>query len=323
MSTSHWQATPLMSGFLESQNAHRIYWEDTGNPKGVPVLLLHGGPGSGVSDSLKRLFNPSLYRIVSMDQRGCGRSLPNAADGGAALTANTTWHLAGDIEALREHLGLESWLIYGGSWGATLGLAYAQAHPARVKAMILAGVTMTRPAELDWLYGEAGRLLPSAFAAFRSGAPEAVTAAERIEAYARQLAADDPGIASQAAENWCAWEVALAHWDPRSTPSARWQDPRFRLCFARLVTHYFRHQAWLAPNQLLDQIGVLADIPASLIHSRLDLAAPLETAWLLHQLWPRSRLIVLDGGIHSGSGHGMAEAVANEAQSFAAMLASP
>jgi proline iminopeptidase len=322
MSASHPQADNLTTGFLEFQHGHRVYWEDCGNPKGVPILLLHGGPGSGVSASLKSLFNPSLYRIISMDQRGCGRSLPNAADSGAALTANTTWHLVGDIEALRERLGLRSWLIYGGSWGATLGLAYAQAHPARVKAMILAGVTMTRSVELDWLYGDAGRLLPSAFAAFQSGAPEAATAADRIEAYARQLAAEDPGISSQAAENWCAWEVALACADPRSMPSARWQDPRFRLCFARLVTHYFQHRAWLSPNQLLDQIGILADIPASLIHSRLDLAAPLETAWLLHQRWPKSRLVVLDGGIHSGSGYGMADAVANEAECFAAMFGS-
>ncbi|MEO1458950.1 MAG: prolyl aminopeptidase [Pseudomonadota bacterium] len=299
---------PFETGILDTGEGHRIYWERCGTPGGRPAVALHGGPGSGASPRLRRLFDPERYCLTLFDQRGCGRSRPHAAETLAALEANTTRHLIADIERLRARFGLARWLVFGGSWGATLALAYARAHPSAVAALVLAGVTTTSRAEIEWLYGGAGARRPEAFAAFRAAAPEAEPGLALVAAYARRLQDPDPGTHRAAAAAWCAWEQALAEPDPATPPSPRWSDPAFRLAFARLVTHYFGHLAWLAAAPILPPDPGLAAIPAWLVQSRGDLAAPAATAEALHAALPLSRLALLDGTVHAASGRGMAEA---------------
>ncbi len=308
---------PFRSGHLDVGTGHRLYFECCGTPGAKPALVLHGGPGSGVSAKHRRLFDPAAYEIVLFDQRGCGRSRPWAAVDLAALAANTTHHLIADIEKLRTHLGLDAWLVFGGSWGTTLALAYAQAHPDRVSEMVLAGVAMTRRAEIDWLYGHVGFLLPEAFARFRAGAPEGEPGIGLVEAYAKRLLSPDPAIHDLAARNWCAWELAVIEAEAEAETGSRWSNPDFRRCFARIVTHYFRHDAWLDDNALIDNAKCLAGIPGILIHSRLDLATPLTTAWTLAHAWPDSELVLLDRGLHSASEGRMADAIVAATDRFA------
>ncbi|MEM1047945.1 MAG: prolyl aminopeptidase [Pseudomonadota bacterium] len=300
---------PFRSGHLDVGNGYSLYFECCGAPRGKPALVLHGGPGSGVSPSHRRLFDPTAYEIILFDQRGCGRSTPSAAVDLAALNANTTHHLIADIERLRTHLGIETWLVFGGSWGTTLALAYAEAHPDRVTELVLAGVATTRRSEIDWLYGHVGFLLPEAFARFRAGAPEGEPGFGLVEAYAKRLQSPDPAIHDRAAQDWCAWELAVIEAEAEAEPATRWRDPDFRRCFARIVTHYFAHDAWFDDNALIDNVGRLTDIPGVLIHSRLDLATPLATAWTLAQVWPASELVLLEGGLHSASETRMADAI--------------
>lgn len=311
---AHPPILPHATGHLPEAEGHRVYWEVCGNPLGRPALVLHGGPGSGCTPAHRALFDPGVWRVALMDQRGCGRSVPRACDALDALVANTTAHLIGDIERLRAHLGVTRWLVLGGSWGCTLALAYAAAHPDRVEALVLAGVTTTRASELDWLYGHVGALLPEAFAAFRAGAPGADTAPARIAAYGDRLQGPN---AQAAADAWCAWEEAVIVADPRATPSVRWRDPAFRLTFARLVTHYFRHGAWDAAEAIRAGFDRIAPLPGTMIHSRLDLCAPLETAWLLKRAWPGAGLRILDGGVHGATDGGMGAAVAHAIEGFA------
>ena len=243
-----------------------------------------------------------------MDQRGSGRSRPHAGDDTAALGANTTRHLVEDVERLRRHLGLERWTVYGSSWGSTLAQAYAHAHRGRVRTLILAAVTTTGRFEIDNLYGGAGAYLPEAFEAFRAGAPEGEPGMGMAAAYARRLACGDPQAEHAAALAWCCWEEAVLQVDPRAEPSGRFEDPRFRLGFARVVTHYFRELAWFDPP-LLDRAGALAGLPATLINSRLDLSCPLSTAWRLHRAWPGSEFVVVPGSLHGTLYGPLAEAV--------------
>lgn len=311
------EIAPHASGMLAADGGHEIYWEACGRPDGKPALVLHGGPGSGCTPGFRRLFDPALYTTVLFDQRGCGRSRPLAAETTAALAHNTVADLIGDIERLRARLGIEAWLVFGGSWGSTLALAYAQAHPARVTELVLAPVTTSSRAEIDWLYGQAGRLLPAAFEAFRAGAPEAAPGIALVEAYAELLLDPNPEVQHKAAQDWCRWEAALVEVDPRAEPSPRWQDPAFRLTFARLVTHTFRHGAWLEDGQLLRDLPAIAEIPGALIHSRLDLSAPLETAWTLAKAWPAAELTVLEGGLHGATTAPLAAAIIAALDRFA------
>ncbi|MEO6702674.1 MAG: alpha/beta fold hydrolase, partial [Jatrophihabitantaceae bacterium] len=222
----------------------------------------------------------------------------HASDPATDLTVNTTQHLIDDIERLREHLRIERWLVYGVSWGSTLGLAYAQAHPARVSEVVLSAVTMTRHADIDWLTRGVGRFFPEQWQAFRDGVPEPDQDGNLAAAYARLLAAPDPRVRERAAQDWCRWEDALVSVETGGKPSPRLADPWFRDGFTRLVTHYFANAAWLAENQLLAGARQLAGIPAVLIHGRLDLGGPLHTAWALSQAWPGSELVVVEGSGH-------------------------
>jgi proline iminopeptidase len=292
---------PCETGMLDVGDGHRIYWETSGNPKGKPAVALHGGPGSGSRPGRRRDFDPSAYRIVQFDQRGCGRSTPHASDPATDLSTNTTHHLIADIERLREHLAVERWLVWGASWGVTLGLAYAERHPDRVSEMVLASVTMTRPSDVHWLAHEAGRFFPVQWARFRAGVPEPERDGDLVAAYDRLLNGHpDATVREQAARNWTDWEDALVSLDEgHQVPHPRWEEPGYRMAFARLVTHYFHHAAFLEDDELLRNAGRLAGIPAVLIHGRLDIQGPPDVAWLLAQAWPGAELHFVGTG-HSG-----------------------
>ena len=267
---------PYQHGILETGDGNRLHWEECGNPSGRPAVVLHGGPGSGCTPGMRRYFDPSAYRVVLFDQRGAGRSRPHASDPATGLATNTTPNLVADIELLREHLGIDRWLVFGGSWGSTLGLAYAERHPARVSAMVLAGVTLTRRADIDWLYHGVGRLFPQEWARFRAGVPEADRDGDLVAAYHRLLEGPDLLVREQAARDWCAWEEAVVSATPGYVPNPRYDRPEFRMAFARIVTHYFARGAWLEEGELLRNARALRGIPGVLIHGRLDLGQPAD-----------------------------------------------
>lgn len=230
---------PYEHGMLAVGDGNLVYWEACGNPRGKPALVVHGGPGSGCTEWQRRLFDPAAYRVVLFDQRGCGRSLPHASADDTDLASNTAWHLVDDMEALRRHLGVERWLVLGGSWGSTLALAYAVRFPERVTDMILFGVTTGRHAEFDWLFrGGVALLFPEQWDRLRAAAPLAESDRDVVDAYHRLLYASDPAVQQRAAYEWCLWESATPAWPPVTGLSARFRDRRFALAFARLVTHY-------------------------------------------------------------------------------------
>ncbi|MFD5101767.1 prolyl aminopeptidase [Streptomyces albidochromogenes] len=293
---------PYAHGLLDVGDGNKIYWETTGNPGGKAALCVHGGPGSGGGRGSRRMFDPEVYRIVLFDQRGCGESRPHASDPTVGLDHNTTEHLIADMERLREHLGIECWLLYGGSWGSTLILAYAERHPARVSEIVIAGVTMTRPEETDWLYHGVGRLLPGPWEAFRDALPAADRGGDLVAAYHRLVNSPDEAVRSKAARDWCAWEDAVIAHEALGAPAAYSDRPDDALmAFVRICTHYFANDAWLEDGQLLRDAGRLAGIPAVLIHGRLDLGSPLKTAWELSKAWPGAELKVIDDSGHTGS----------------------
>lgn len=309
---------PYDHGMLDVGDGHRIYWETCGNPEGKPALVLHGGPGSGCSSRPRRYFDPSAYRIILFDQRNCGRSTPHASDPTTDLTTNTTHHLLADIERLRRHLDIERWLLFGGSWGSTLALAYAERHPERVSEIILVGVTTTRRSEINWLYHGVAPLFPEQWARFRAGAPAELRDGDLVEAYYRLLNDPDPAVRARAAQDWCTWESALESIDPDAKREPRRLEPAFQMAFARIVTHYFRHNAWLEDGILLRNAQALAGIPGVMVQGRLDLGAPLVTAWELAQVWPDGELVIIKNAGHSPSDPGMTEAIIAATNRFAA-----
>ena len=294
-----------------------MYWETRGNSNGRPVLIVHGGPGSGRPRNAHKLFDPEVFQIVLLDQRGCGNSVPSAADPATDMAHNTTEHLLADMETLREYLGVERWLLYGGSWASTLILAYAQRHPDRVNGIVLVGVTMTRPQEIDWLYHGLRLLLPNEWERFRTGVPAEDRDGSLVEAYRRLMENPDPAVRDQAARDWCAWEDAVIAHEILGSPgrySAK-SDPA-KLAFARICTHYFAHAAWLDDGQLLRNAHRLKGIPGVLIHGRLDLSGPLLSAWELAQTWPDAELEIIDDSGHTGS-PAMREAIVDSIARFA------
>ncbi len=300
---------PHDSGMLDVGDGHRVYWEICGNPSGKPALVLHGGPGSGCTPGWRRYFNPDLYRIVLFDQRGSGRSTPHASEPGIDLSTNTTEHLLADIERLRRHLGIERWLLLGGSWGSTLALAYAERHVDRVTEIVLESIATTTPREIDWITRGIGAFFPDAWERFRGGVPEAERSGSLVDAYHRLLVNPDPAIHQKAARDWCDWEIAIVALHAGATPNPRYEQAAFRLGFARLVTHYWRHHAWLEDGALLRDVRRLSGIPGVLIHGRLDLSSPLATAWQLSRNWPGSELVVIDEAGHDAGDPGMSAAI--------------
>ncbi len=308
---------PYAHGMLDVGDGQRVYWEQSGNPKGKPVVLLHGGPGAGWNEGVRTSFDPAAYRIIAFDQRQCGRSTPNAGDGPVDLSVNTTAHLLADIEQLREHLGVERWMVFGGSWGSTLGLVYAERWPERVTGVVLVAVTTTRRAEIDWLYRGAGRFFPEQHERFLAGAPAPERDGDIVAAYHRLLMSPDPAVHHKAADDWCAWEFALVNADP-DTPSRLGElTPRWKLAFARLVTHYFMNLAWLDEGQVLRDAHRLTGIPGILIHGRLDWSGPPATAWEVARAWPDARLVLVKDAGHSTREGGMKDAILSAIAEFA------
>lgn len=311
---------PYDSGMLDVADGNSIYWATYGNPDGTPAVILHGGPGSGHSARSARFFDPAAYRIVLFDQRGCGRSTPHASDPSTDLSVNTTAHLLGDIECLRQYLRIDRWLVFGVSWGCTLGLAYAILNRDRITALVLAGVTTTRRSEINWLYRDLAPLFPEQWARFRRGAPEHERDDDLVAAYYHLLRSPDPAIRTRAARDWHEWEAASISIDPNVKPSPRWSDPSYRMARARIVTHYFHHNAWLEDGILLKQANTLNGIPGIMVQGRLDLEAPLVTAWELSQVWKDGELVVVNNAGHSPSDPGMSEAILATTDRFARQL---
>jgi proline iminopeptidase len=291
---------PYENGMLGVGDGHQIYWECCGNPTGKPALFLHGGPGTGCSVGQRRFFDPNVYRALLFDQRGSGRSLPLASQLSSNLASNTTSHLIADIERLREVLGIESWVILGLSWGTTLGLAYAHAHPRRVKAMVLGFVGTTSRAEVQWITKDVGRIFPQEWERFVEAVPQHLRSIPLVDAYAIMLADADEAVRDRAAQAWCKWEDVHVSLTPGHMPNPRFDDAEFRLRLARLVTHYWRHAAFLEEGQLIRDASRLNGIPGVLIHGRFDVSGPLSTAWQLHKRWTTTRLHILEDAGHGG-----------------------
>ncbi|MCE6997573.1 prolyl aminopeptidase [Saccharothrix sp. S26] len=306
---------PYEHGMLDVGDGNLVYWETCGNPEGKPVVCLHGGPGTGCSPGMARQFDPEAYRIVLLDQRGSGRSRPHASEYATDLSVNTTAHLVADIERVREHLGIERWMVFGGSWGSTLGLRYAQSFPRRVTEVVLVAVTTSRYAEIDWLYRGLGMFFPEQWSRFREGAGEGAT--DLVAAYDVLLNDPDPAVREKAATDWMAWESSIVSLDPDHEPGPRMSDPAWRMAFARLCAHYFRHRAWLADGEVMRDVERLHGIPAILVHGRWDMQGPLGTAWELARAWPDAELVVVPKASHAVSDPGMAEAVLAATDRFA------
>jgi len=295
------EVEPYDSGLLDVGDGNFVYWEVCGNPEGKPAVMVHGGPGQGCNPRMRRMFDPARYRAVLFDQRGCGRSTPHAGDPGTDLRFNTTDHLVADMERLREHLGIERWLVTGGSWGSTLGLVYAQRHPERVTQIMLSAITTTRRSEIDWLYRGAGAFFPEAWERFRAGGGATGEAQDIVARYAALMESPDAGVRNRAAADWMNWEDAVLSVEPGAAPLVQRETAnRDEMAFARLCAHYFGNGAWLEEGAVIRDAGRLAGIPGVLIHGRLDLSGPAVTAWELARAWPGVELLIDDHSGHRG-----------------------
>ena len=311
---------PYQHGMLEVGDGNRMYWETCGNPDGKPAVVVHGGPGSGCSTWQRRLFDPAAYRVVLFDQRNCGRSTPHASEPDIDLTSNTTQNLIADIELLRRHLNVGRWLVFGGSWGSTLALAYAEKYPDRVAEMLLWGVTTGRRVECDWLFrGGVAVLFPEQWARLRAGAPAAESDADVVAAYSRMLHDADPEVRRRAAFEWCMWESVTPEWPPKTGLADRYKDPDFALAFSRLVTHFVRNDLFLEDGILLRNAQLLADIDGVLVNGRFDLQAPIANAWELRRVWPRAELVIVEDAGHAGDDPDLTQELIRATDRFASL----
>ena len=296
---------PYDQGLLDVGEGNLVYWETCGNPDGKPAVMVHGGPGQGCAPNMRRIFDPSRYRAVLFDQRGCGRSRPHASDPGTSLAGSTTGHLVADMERLREHLGIDRWLVIGGSWGTTLGLVYAERYPRRVSEIMLSAISTTRPSELDWLYRGAGRFFPEEWERFSAVAAGAAGFdGDVVAAYARLMEDPDPAVRNRAATGWYRWEEAVLSLEPTAkllAGSAPDAADDYVLAFVRICAHYYSHAGFLSDGAVIRGAGRLAGIPGVLIHGRLDLSCPAATAWELARAWPGAELLIDDHSGHRGS----------------------
>jgi proline iminopeptidase len=310
---------PYDQGMLDVGDGNSVYWEVCGNPAGKPAVMFHGGPGSGCVPGWRQYFDPAKYRVVLFDQRGCGRSTPHAGDPAVDLAANNTEHLIADIERLRGQLGIERWLVAGGSWGSTLALAYAERLPECVSEMVLFSIATTTKRDVEWVTRGVGRYFPEQWARFRDGVPAAERDGDLIAAYYRLLHDPDPAVREKAARDWCRWEDTHVAVRSDHRPDPRYDDPRFRMAFARLVTHYWHHAAFLEDGALLRDAGRLTGIPGVLVHGRMDLSSPLDVPWQLSRAWPGSQMVVIDEAGHGTGQPGIREAVITAIDGFAAV----
>ena len=290
---------PFDTGVLAVDDRHRLYYEQCGNPDGKPVVMLHGGPGAGCGAKMRRFHDPERYRIILFDQRGAGRSTPHAD-----LVGNTTWDLVADIEKLREALRIDRWQVFGGSWGSTLALAYAQAHPGVVTELVLRGIFMLRRWELEWFYQQGcSRLFPDAWEKYLEAIPE-VERHDLMSAYHRRLTSPDEAVRLAAARAWSVWEASTSFLRQDEAFIRSHEDPHFALSFARIDCHYFVHGGFFdVDDQLLGDAHRLKGIPGVIVHGRYDVVCPVQNAWDLHKAWPKSDLV-----INGGSGHSAFEA---------------
>ena len=306
---------PFATHRLRVGNDHRLYVEECGAPDGIPALFLHGGPGAGCGPTHRRFFDPQRYRLVLFDQRGCGRSGPHAG-----LEHNTTADLIADIERIRDFLGIDRWLVFGGSWGSTLALVYAETHPNRVGALVLRGIFLCRPEEIHWFYQEgASWIFPDYWQDFLAPIPEAERD-DLLHAYHRRLTGDDEAAKLAAATAWSVWEGRTATLLPDQQLREAFGDHRLALSLACIENHYFVNDAFLQPNQLLRDAQRLADIPGGIIHGRYDLICPLRSAMDLHRAWPEASLRVIPDAGHAAFEPGIAQALIEATDHFADLL---
>jgi len=299
---------PYETGRLKVSDTHEIYWEVSGNPAGKPVVFVHGGPGGGTEPKQRRFFDPARYRIVLFDQRGCGKSTPHAS-----LEENTTWHLVEDMETLRGHLGIERWQVFGGSWGSTLALAYAQRHPARVSELVLRGIFLLRKWEIDWFYQHGtSALFPDAWEDYLAPIPHNERH-DMVHAYYKRLTSDDPKVQAEAARAWSVWEGRTSCLTPNQDLIAKSAGDEFAIAFARIECHYFVNGGFFGPDTgLLDGVNRIRHIPGTIVQGRYDVVCPMESAWALHRAWPEAELKIVGDAGHSafepGNVHELVEA---------------
>ncbi|HEY5288439.1 MAG TPA: prolyl aminopeptidase [Caulobacteraceae bacterium] len=302
---------PFAAGFLDVGDGHRVYFERCGDPTGAPAVFLHGGPGAGCSPAQRRLFDPKRCCVTLFDQRGCGRSTPHAS-----LEANTTWDLVADIERLRTRLGYERWLVFGGSWGSTLALAYAETHPERVSGLIVRGVFTATRAEIDWYYqGGAAWLFPDLWERFLEPIPEAERS-DLVAAYRRRLTGKDEAARLRAAKAWSLWEAGTITLLPNRL-AVQFSEDRYALAFARIENHYFTHESWLADDQLIRDAPRLAEIPGVIVQGRYDVATPARSAWRLAKAWPKARFELIADAGHAFDEPGILDALIRATDEFA------
>ncbi|MGY4100870.1 prolyl aminopeptidase [Nocardia sp. R16R-3T] len=317
MRTLYPAIAPYETGMLDVGAGQSVYWEISGNPDGKPVVFLHGGPGGGTEPFHRQFFDPAAYKIVLLDQRGCGRSTPHIADG-ASLETNTTGHLIADIEALRIHLGIDRWQVFGGSWGSTLALAYAQQYPERVTELVLRGIFLLRRKEIDWYYnGAAGNIYPDEWEKFLAPVPEDQRDSDLVQVYHRLLHSPDEKVAEAAAVAWSTWEGATSSLLPNSDRVQESAQPRFALAFARIENHYFVNRGFLDEGQLLRDIDKIAHIPAVIVQGRHDVVCPTTSAWELHRAWPGSVLHIVDDAGHAAAEPGITHHLVEATDGFA------
>ncbi len=309
---------PYETGELIAGEGNRLYWEQSGNPDGKPVVFLHGGPGAGTSAWQRRFFDPEQYRIVMFDQRGCGRSTPHASDPSADLRHNTTWHLVADIELLRRNLGIDRWQVFGGSWGSALALAYAESHPDVVSELIVRGVFTLRRSELEWFYeGGASAVFPDAWEEFIAPIP-VLERGHLMEAYHRRLADPDPAVHVPAGVAWSKWEASTLTLRPDPDLVADMTEPAAATAFARIENHYFLHGGWFDEGQLIARAGVLRGIPGAIVQGRYDMCTPAMTAWDLHRAWPEADFVMVADAGHAAFEPGIARALRAATDRFCA-----
>ncbi len=312
MKTLYDPVEPFDTGRLQVSAIHNIYYEQAGNPEGKPVVFLHGGPGGGLVPEYRRFHDPAAYRIVLLDQRGSGQSTPHAG-----LEENTTWDLVSDIEKLREHLGIESWQVFGGSWGSTLALAYAQTHPERVRQLVLRGIFLCRPKEIRWFYQEgASAIFPDVWEEYVKAIPESERS-DMVSAYYRRLTGDDAEAKLAAARAWSIWEGSTSKLFFDYSMIEKFADPEFATAFARIECHYFMNNAFFpTDNYLIENVGKIRHIPAVIVQGRYDVVCPMMSAWELHRAWPEADLHVTPDAGHSAMEAGNISALVEATDRF-------
>jgi len=304
---------PYKTGYLDVGDRHTLYWELCGNPDGKPLVFLHGGPGVGISPDHRRQFDPQKYNALLFDQRGCGRSTPHAS-----LEANTTWHLVDDIEKLREMVGVDKWLVYGGSWGSTLSLAYAETHPGRVSELVLRGIFLFDPYEIDWMYKEGGasQLYPDKWEEFVAPIPQGERD-DLVEAYRKRLTGSDRAEQLKCAKAWSKWEAQIVTLLPDAHVVEEFTEDEKAIAIARIENHYMANRGWLEEGQLLEGAAKLKGIPAVIVQGRHDCCTPPAAAWALHKRWPEAELEIVPDAGHLFNEPGILDGLIRATEKFA------